>query len=218
MRRFICWLFSVMLAMGLMLAAVMGLARQDQTPTLLQRIGYGVCDGQPCFRGVTLGMAWQDAQTALKSQARVIQSNQLAIDINEGNLWLVSMTANTAGEVNGISTVHLRRQTLFDVRLGEVLLTFGIPCGIGGVIDVNVHEERLIFLYPTMAVVVKSWIVQNPTPIVMVRPTSRIENVWIAAEKYANGFVSDCVTAPFSLWRGFASSETYLREPRIVRP
>ncbi|MBX3081795.1 MAG: hypothetical protein KF716_09185 [Anaerolineae bacterium] len=211
--RFVRWLIGLMVVSGLLLAAVVGLARQDRTPSALQRLGYDLCERQPCFRGVGIGMGWREARDALKGEGRLTSASQLTIEIGELNLARVELSTNEIGQVGMILSVHEATANGLDVMLGEVMVMYGAPCRIGRMSGGQV--DRFVLVYPTMAVLVNSAIVQiqTPAPIVTIRPNSRVEDISI----YANGFMGDCVSAPWGLWRGFASSETYLRaqQPRV---
>ena len=216
MVRFVSWLIGLLLMLVTLLTIVLSMAGQDQTPGLLQRIGYGTCDGLPCFRGVTLGMGWTEARSTLKEMTKPTIPTELNVTIGEGGLAMVRVTANSSEVVNSILTTPEAFHTSLDARLGEVLLMYGTPCRIGRMIDISSQEDQFVLVYPSMAVLVKSAIiqVQTPAPIVTIHPNSPIKDLWIISD----GFVGDCVTAPFALWRGFASSQTYLREQQPVQP
>src|SRR5258707_15320662 len=67
-RSTICmiWVIKRVLVLWLTLAAicaaVIGMGRLNPAPDVLQTLGFAVCDGDPCFRGIKVGMTWDDAQ------------------------------------------------------------------------------------------------------------------------------------------------------------
>lgn len=213
--RFVRWLIGLMVVSGLLLAAVVGLARQDRTPSALQRLGYDLCGRQPCFRGISLGMGWQEARNQLGETAKATLPTELTLDIHEHNLATVKLNANEIGQVGSIVSMHEATAARLDVMVGDVMTMYGAPCRMGRQVDLSTQSDRFVLVYPTMAVLVKAALVQvqQPVPIVTIHPNSRVEDIWI----YTNGFMGDCVSAPWGLWRGFASSETYLRaqQPRV---
>jgi hypothetical protein len=208
MMRFFGWLLGLLLMLGLLIAAVVGIAQQDRTPTLLQRIGYDLCDERPCFRDVRLGMPVTEASNLLQNKNRTNFPTGWNIDIGEGNLPTVRLISTDDNIVTSIFTITYGES--LDIRVGDVMLMYGVPCRIGRMRDGNSNIDQFLLVYPTMSVVVKSAIVQPqfPAPIVTIHPNSRIDNLSIEI----SSVMGDCVTAPFGFWKGFASSETYLRE------
>jgi hypothetical protein len=208
MIRFVGWLIGLLMGIGLLLTAVVGIAQQDRTPSLLQRAGYGICEERPCFRDVRLGMPLTEAGNLLKSKNRTNFPAGWNIDIGEGNLPMVRLISADDSLITSIFTVTYGES--LDIRVGDVMLMYGAPCRIGRMRDGNSNIDQFLLVYPTMAVVIKSAIVQvqSPAPIVTIHPNSRIDNLSIEI----SGVMGDCVTAPFGFWKGFASSQTYLRQ------
>jgi hypothetical protein len=54
------WLISVVL--GGMVAL---LVRLNREPGPLQALGFDVCDGEPCFRGIKVGTGWKEAKSRI---------------------------------------------------------------------------------------------------------------------------------------------------------
>jgi hypothetical protein len=56
------WLARRVVALGVLLlavsASVIVVARQIREPSQLQALGFDVCDGEPCWRGIRPGMDW----------------------------------------------------------------------------------------------------------------------------------------------------------------
>jgi hypothetical protein len=62
LRRTLTILFSL----AVIFVGVVVLVRLNPAPSTLQQIGFGVCDGELCFRGVKIGMNWNQASAMLQ--------------------------------------------------------------------------------------------------------------------------------------------------------
>jgi hypothetical protein len=65
MRRLFYRIVALWLSLVAMCGAIVVTVRLNRTPDRLQTLGFDVCDGEPCFRGITLGMAWEEVRRRL---------------------------------------------------------------------------------------------------------------------------------------------------------
>jgi hypothetical protein len=120
------WLLQRVLAISLILAvmfaAALLVARLNRTPDSLQALGFDVCDGEPCFRGIKLGTDWQEARNRFPEA----QEGKYFMDAALNNGASVSLSSYN-GKVNLIM-VSYGRNGLPALNAGEVILRYGWPC------------------------------------------------------------------------------------------
>jgi hypothetical protein len=212
------WLMRRMLGVYLLLllisAGVIGVARLNRAATALERIGFALCEGQPCFMGIKPGSSWQEAERHLAAILVTAPGSEgLNVRISEANIALMRIISTDQRDaVEMILPVHERAGIPLELTLGDVLLLYGAPCRAGRMVDVGsvTMRDRFVLVYPSMVIMSTAavWQAQDPAPLVIMRPAGRIHELWLMQQS----FVGSCATAPFATWHGLASSATYFRE------
>lgn len=207
-RLIVLWLGA-----GLIIGAVVGFTRLSQPQTTLGRLGFAMCDGQPCFRGIKLGASWTALREAYAPHW-IASINVLDIPVSVGNLNAVRLTPTE--QALGVRRMVLQRVSggqPLPIHAGDLLLQFGVPCKIGIIDHENGIPSQMIFIYPDTTTIIAQSVRRYPSrgTIPIIRYFFRPESpVWMFVISLDHEFGS-CRDAPFGKWHGFASGETYMR-------
>jgi hypothetical protein len=205
------WFIPRVLVLSLALIAIcaagVAIGRLDHSPDALQALGFDVCDGEPCFRGVKPGMDWAQAQQLVSGT--FITENTLYVPLNEASDIMVGRSQDGKTVERIISPSGSGSPT---IDLGTVLLRYGRPCRMileqtdaADQIDV---PYRVYLFYPTLTVLV---IFEHAYPVV--RSNYRLKSntpiqFWVAKpdpDKWCDMPDSSFIGA----WYGFTSFENY---------
>ncbi|MCC7450072.1 MAG: hypothetical protein IT324_21825 [Anaerolineae bacterium] len=184
----ILWLLSVALIGG---AALYG--RTHDAPNELQALGFDVCEGKPCFMGITPGVTRQDNMSSNLSSAIVEYGD---------NLHTVFYVQQYEGEIlfsalGKVSLIVLKTpNTDYPIStVGNFLSLYGSPCGVVRLPD----GQTLEFVYPEMQV---TSAVLNRQSIAVDTP---LDQIIINDVSYDP--TPKCKRENVSIWKGL----TYLR-------
>lgn len=201
------------LASGLIIGGLVVITRLSQPETVLSQLGFAMCDGQPCFRGIKVGASW----SALRDEYAahwVATINVIDIPVAVGNLNAVRLTPTE--QSLGVRRMVLQRVSggqPLPIQAGDLLLRFGVPCKIGAIDHENGIPSQMIFIYPDTTTIIAQSVRRYPSrgTIPLIRYFFRPESpVWMFVISLDHEF-GTCRDAPFGKWHGFASAETYLR-------
>ncbi len=130
MKRFLRSLLLLCSSLILVLATVtfaVHLTPKVSISPALQSLGFGVCDGQPCYKGIIPGKTkWADVERMLGQQA-----NSIMVDTGDGGTLWIAQDPNQPLLTNKVTFIH---QTSAGVsasayRLGDLINLYGQPCG-----------------------------------------------------------------------------------------
>jgi hypothetical protein len=165
--------------LAVLCAGVVLVARANWTPSRLQTLGFGMCNGDPCWQGLKAGMEWN----------KPVVSRM----IGDGLGPFFEITYGISSDTPLIGTLYVKqvREHPQPMTAGEIISFYGPPCNVLNFGNV------LYMIYPTM--VVEIYLVYSPP--VYVSPNTTIVNLYM--------FVSApdrCVNrTQFSSWHGFTS-------------
>jgi hypothetical protein len=152
MKRLLWRVLVVCVVLVVSCAGVVLIARANPTPDPLQALGFDVCDGEPCWRGVKPGMPWATVR-AMFPKGRVGTSTlgqpHLMIDINSAE----SSHAYLYSDGATIERIVIwRDQFPLAVTPGEIVARYGSPrcVVIGGFNSVPIFDATM--LYATLRV------------------------------------------------------------------
>lgn len=203
------WLVRRMFVLGLMLTAICAIvvlvARQNPAPDTLQTLGFDVCEGDPCWRGIKPGMSWDKVQQYQSfpntdGRIRTFPVKLLSID----SIWFEA--DESAAAINSI-IVHYSDGPNLPLTLGEIVNHYGPPCRVAvGLTNPNNAQSYWVDLfYPTINVTFSSremdW-----RDSVRFRKESRVIGFGLSSKN--SDFCS--LTSPFiGQWHGFMSIGRY---------
>jgi hypothetical protein len=124
-----CVVWAILLAMC---AGIVGIVRAQGGLDRLQAMGFGVCEGEPCFRGIKVGMDWAAARRLRsESSGKVAEDSPLLIfvpDKNTGNAIVVNPTED--GKTVSSITFESNSSPTSWPSAADVIQRFGYPCGV----------------------------------------------------------------------------------------
>jgi hypothetical protein len=199
----------IALTLALIFAAVVVLVRLNPAPSTLQQLGFGVCAGEPCFRGIKLGMDWEKAQKLIPNSVMI--GNSLDVPINIGNFKNTEIYRQVHDAY--VDRIILPRisgnKTASEILAGDVVVSYGVPCRLGLLYDADT-PSGIVLQYPQLAI----WLdVQpgnslNPNGV-RLRPDSPTFMFSIANDS-AWGTCERSVLEVAGTWQGFTSVDVYL--------
>jgi hypothetical protein len=185
-RLAVLWLALIALCGG-----AIALGRTDPTPDALQAAGFGVCDGEPCFKGIKLGDSREKVKAVLP----------------EGLIEYLDIFSRDGTTVERIDIPLRNGKSL--PKAHTFIAQFGIPCRIvwsGG--------EQMILIYPKMIFFVALIVGDgNDLNEFRLQLRSPVQQLWIYVDS-DNGTFGTCNSKPdiySGKWHGFTSVEVYQR-------
>jgi hypothetical protein len=142
----------VMLVLAVLCAGAVVVARVARPPDRLQALGFEVCDGEPCWRGVKPGMAWATVRVMFPNGrvgTSVLGQPHLMIDIDSAE----SSHAYIYSDGATIERIVIWRDHFpLPVTPGEIVARYGSPrcVVIGGFNSVPIFDSTM--LYATLRV------------------------------------------------------------------
>jgi hypothetical protein len=182
--------------------AALLVARLNRTPDALQALGFDLCNGVPCFKGIKLGMDWEGAQKV--ASYAVIENSYLEFPINVPNEESITIRpSNTKQWITVIDFYNIRKANRPLLKISEIIAHYGPPHCLG----LLTTEGKIFLFYSGFGVFVYG----SPDPV----------HFRLEANHPAYGFFVDSTDPQitcnpvwpgqtvFSPWRGFTSAEVY---------
>ncbi len=197
MRSSIRRLVGMVLFFVVLCAMAMLLGRSNPPSNALSALGFGPCDGVPCYRGLRAGMDWSQIQGAgIKG---TVSGNLLtALVDSSSNSWL-NIFQSKDNHIAGIVVYPDDNASVPFITVSDVILEYGIPCGVLPIFADNNQSilAEMVLTYPTLEifVAVDDGYVRTNT----LRINSRILRIHMQKPE------NSC----YGVWRGFASAMTY---------
>jgi hypothetical protein len=117
-RVLVLWLIMLVLC-----RAVALLVRLNREPWPLQALGFDMCDGEPCWRGIKVGTAWEEAHRVfpnLENGKYRETVNGIRTDVQLSNQPLVGSFIN----------LNVENSKSLPVTAAEIVAQLGYPCGV----------------------------------------------------------------------------------------
>jgi len=172
-------------------------------------VGVDVCEGNPCFKGVRIGMDWAQAENAFPYAT--MQDSYLHIPSNIEGTRIGIFPSKNGKSVYAISfEMQTESGAGLPFKADEVIAQYGMPCRVYLEYG-DSYPGNMIIIYPTMTVrfnlQVKNpddsydYRLQMDTPVL---DFTMVENgdSWTTCEGIA--------TQQFGPWHGFTSANRYL--------
>src|SRR5947209_1308196 len=99
-RAALLWLTLI----GLCIAGVM-LSRADSGPDTLQQIGFDVCGGEPCFRGIKAGADWRQVMPIFPPAVDTERDFMRGLRIGKKRIFMIRISTTDEQTVDSIWTV-----------------------------------------------------------------------------------------------------------------
>jgi hypothetical protein len=175
------WLLRRVLTVGFVLfgtcIVAIVVARISRAPGPLQAFGFDVCDGEPCFWGIRLGMDWQTVQAKTTEDQQLfsnlvefeIENHVIAVRQDKGTVSQIKLSTRNSGTRAGRLTV------------GAIIAQYGPPCAV----KINeIDKRKWEFSYPNS--LVEMILIPGP------------EELGPALRKFGvpNSFIKNAITEP----------------------
>lgn len=206
------WLLRRVLTIWLVLAVigagVVLIARANSAPNRLQALGFDLCGGNPCFRGIKPGAVWTEVSRLLPNVVSAFP--MLEFPINRVDNTSAVFYPSRNGKVVETIELKLGIGLQHGLTIGDVVARLGQPCRIvffagtrGGTI------ANVTFPGVTLNVFVP----MSEAGIYRLRHDLPINIVWLASNDLARAFCNcDQDEAAFqdcNPWNGFTSMAVY---------
>lgn len=201
-RTFVVWLILSAIS-----ASVVLIARANRAPDRLQAIGFDVCEGDLCFRGIKRGMAWEQARNRIPEAFPA--NNALVIPILESaNVYIIS--SRNKAQVENIATVGIQ-QIARPLSAGEIVARYGAPCYL--VFHRNASSEIQMH-YPNLVISLNAEIAPSYVTIAYYRVelSTIVYSIQVSRGRYPNpcgNGAYDSDNESGGPWYGFTSNDVY---------
>lgn len=190
-----CFLLGISIVLCLL---AIGIWRINQEPNKLQALGFDVCNGGPCYRGIGPGMALETPKLGLPE---VFQDGQSR----------VSIAVSSDGKIAHI-IVQPASGRVLPLDAGEVIEKLGPPCHVYIQFEAtgNIPTSTLLY-YPNLSISVGD--PHSTAPFDLAPETLVNEIAFIGGDP----FFEKCLdTDGHSVgpWHGFASGDVYINRFR----
>jgi len=183
--------------------------RANSQPDQLQALGFGLCNGNPCYRGLTPGMTgWDKARKAATALGFEGNSAYLQLDNEVTAHWIVSIEKALSDSLP-VRSIEADDPPMGerDSYAGEVIALFGPPCGI----EFLAVPGTYWISYPTLPVELGNHTLDAFAPIhsiLLIDPTEESDLLGhaLCGQSEPNH--------PFEYyrWVGFASNQKYRQQ------
>lgn len=207
------WLFRRILVFWVVTSifcmVVVALARSDGTPTRLQALGFAICDGGPCFRGIKPGASLATAQKLFPDAVMSYDGLQMN---NVGDLPTVIFHPSTDNAtIESIWLPSFEFDPPQPFTLADVIVQYGSPCHVVMYYG-DTGPYFLDVIYPKMHMSVET---QFNTVTDEIYDSHRLQwhypvKGFVIGEP-SQGGCNEPIAQTISWWHGFKSEEEYHR-------
>jgi hypothetical protein len=206
------WLLRRILAVWLMLLVVciagVVAGRLDHRPNTLQALGFGMCDGEACFRGLKADTELRTARTMLPQAFE--KEGSLNLPVNSAMMLdIIIYEPKTYANFplpTQISAYDPSGTLIFPVTIGDVIAQYGAPCRI----NVSFSSNEEIFVFPTtlMVLAYSTHGRNDGSGGTRLNPESPVGRLYLV-KAGAFGKCTDAVSETEGAWQGFTSVGIY---------
>jgi hypothetical protein len=213
----------LVLALALSCTVVVVIARASAGPDRLAALGFGVCDGEPCFRGIKPGMSWEETRHRLPD---AIESREfrvhLELSVNKDGIDSVGIWPSE--DAKTVAAIIPTAKDYMPFTPGDVMLRYGPPCSVYiFYADSIPGVMRLIYPNIDIAVHIRIGDYFNPQqpPEFRLQVGSPVWEILIVKESSfgtCDTPISEGYGPEFGLWHGFTSPYVYGTRTRRLFP
>jgi hypothetical protein len=204
MKRLVLLTLGLAGCLVVLLITTLAYARRSSA-TQVGQVGFTLCDGYPCYDGITPGLTtWAQAKMIFSEAARESLNSNFSILTLDENSAPISFYSH-GSMVGFIGANYWKAKT--PITVGQLMIIFGLPCAVRMVVDDRGTPTFIQALhYPTTTVFVSYAARLTPqasvTLINVYKPS-------LGSQCYA-GADSQTALAP---WEGFATAPHYTSLP-----
>jgi hypothetical protein len=191
----------IILALTLASASVVVIMRLAAAPSTLQQIGFSVCDGEPCFRGIKLGAKLEQVRELFPDA--VEETDRVEIPLGDAHI-IIKVDDSGVYRVQASKSFNADHAPL--VRAGEFIALYGSPCSVVFV-DEDARFPLLGLVYPELLVVLGE--LSSPDNPVDFRLKPDQDTASFQIDTNFGWKCSDTSDPRQGAWHGFTSVEIY---------
>jgi hypothetical protein len=197
-RAMVMWVILIVICAG-----VIGIMRANAGQDKLQAFGFEMCNGEPCFRGIKVGMPWSEALRLSQDATEV--GPPIVFDfskVGEG----VDVAIYPSDNKKAVEAIILATsRTYYRLLAKDIVQHFGNPCRVELKGDRNgVYGAELVYPRLKAGVLLQEFRIATDS------------KVWAITIK--NYYESDACFGPPELqvdsWHGFTSVDMYVAPHR----
>jgi hypothetical protein len=210
MKWFILRVLVLFLSVSALSAAAVGVGRLDHTPTRLQTLGFDVCDGEPCFKGITAGMHLEAAKKLFPAMTANDGRFEFPLVGDDAQRFLISAGTGLYS-VGGIAIERnpSAQETPLPFSAQDVVVQYGSPCHTYWEYGDN---PVIVLVYPNMDVrILATQFLNGNTTIQRLELGSPALDLLIH-DTTGTSWYGTCETPADEFagqWYGFTSAEIY---------
>jgi hypothetical protein len=196
-RAFVVWLILIVICAGLV-----GIVRANGGPGRMGAMGFGVCDGGTCFRGIKVGMSWSETARLIPDATEIGPPIIFNFGSADEALIVLVYPSDDGKTVWGI----VLEGNSLNSRLsaGDVVQHFGYPCRVELSADYIGGAAMLVYPHHMSSLFVDDF------------RLSAESSVWAIAisEPIGSDPCSRAQKEQSGPWRGFTSGDVYFARNR----
>src|SRR5262249_137181 len=144
MKRFVLMVFLLWAIFAVMIVAACGYGEAHPQPDKLAELGFGVCDGNPCFPGIVPGVTtWDEARGKLLTRTDIWKDDENLLD---GTYLGQSIAINRDG--NFITIIFDEADPNYSpdipISIAQLIDLYGIPCQVTLKGDIELRYPGMI--------------------------------------------------------------------------
>jgi hypothetical protein len=134
----VVWLILIVICAG-----VVGIVRANGGQDRLAALGFGVCDGEPCFRGLKVGMDWSETQRLIPEATKI--GPPITFVFNDGD-EKVAVLIYPSSDEKTVWWINLETSPLSSgISAADTIQRFGFPCGV--MLDLDPGFSPFLLIY-----------------------------------------------------------------------
>jgi hypothetical protein len=212
--RGVLTIWLILLASG---AGVVLVARAGDTRDTLRELGFDLCGGEPCWRGLKPGMPWNNVkgmQLATFTDPRSPNLNYVQWHTNSA---VVVFASSDMSVVERVFTATYSPPYRLPITAGQIVAQYGPPCRVEETYGTNGSALRLI--YPAITAVVPfNGSFQNGYAYVTPDSPLTFFYLWKAQQDLCPSGPRVTPGAWYGDWQGFATYDVYHIRSYRTRP
>jgi hypothetical protein len=142
MRSLVLRVLGLWFALIIVTSVAVLVVRADPESPTLKAVGLSLCEGAPCFRGLTVGSSWEEALRRFPKSSSDGSSRELPMDIADvrAKIW-------PSDDGKTVKHILLMMYNQVQITAGEIVARYGTPC--------------LLFMTPTTALLIYPELIVN---------------------------------------------------------
>jgi hypothetical protein len=143
------WLIRRTVGIGLILlvicAGTIVVARANRGPDRLQAMGFGLCDGEPCWRGLKPGTDWQKTQHVLPEVTE--SSSPITVTFKGIDEYVTILVYSSRDKKTVSSIILVADLASSPPTVADLVQYLGYPCAVQEVPDPGVEINWITLIY-----------------------------------------------------------------------